>query len=330
MLFRYAEFLLKEQARDPVRYVTKANDTAVTAADNLRQAIQELPASAKNRPRARQDLGLTLKTLAAAVINLGLDEEAKAAFTESVNVLSELCNEYPNYYSYRRLLVGSANAYGDYLFSKNAEPSLIDQQYSIAMAQLKNTLGAPELRALENGENGLAMQYYRAGLIALRAGEPAKAKSAFERSALLREIAWNDVWQDGGGSSSPDLAITQRIELLLALARSGRIEDAQVHIKWLEERLQMLEKVSGDKATKVGEFETNRLFMLLGSAQGLIAEFLPEKDQPAALDRAVASIKIAVEEGFRDVDYLRHDPDLAPLQKIEEYQKLISTTFPSL
>ncbi len=327
VLFRYAEFLLKEQARDPVKYATKAKDTAMAAADNLRQAIREAPVSAKNKPRARQDLGLTLKTLAAAAISLGLDDEAKAAYSESITVLSELCDEYPNYYSYRRLLVGSANAYGDFLFGKNAEPSLIDQQYAIAMAQLKSTLGAPELRALEHGENGLAMQYYRTGLIALRSGEALKAKSAFERSALLREIAWNDVWQDGGGSSSPDLAITQRIELLLALARSGRIEDTLVHVKWLEERLQKLEKVSGDKATKVGEFETNRLFMLLGSAQGIIAEFLPEKDRPAALDRAVASIKRAIEEGFSDVDYLQNDPDLAPLQNVAAFARLLDESF---
>ena len=89
----------------------------------------------------------------------------------------------------------------------------------------------------------------------------------------------------------------------------------------------MLEKVSGDKATKVGEFETNRLFMLLGSAQGIIAEFLPEKDRPAALDRAVASIKRAIEEGFSDVDYLQNDPDLAPLQNVAAFARLLDESF---
>ncbi len=105
-------------------------------------------------------------------------------------MLTELCNDYPNYYCYRRLLIGSANAYGDYLLSKGVEPSLIEQQYAIAMHDLKRTLDEPELRAIQHGENGLAMQYYRTGTVALLGGDAANAKLLFERCALLREMAW--------------------------------------------------------------------------------------------------------------------------------------------
>ena len=330
VLFRYAEFLLKEQARDPVRYVTKANDTAMTAADNLRQAIQELPASAKNRPRARQDLGLTLKTMAATAISLGFDEEAKAAYSESITVLTELCNDYPNYYSYRRLLVGSANAYGDYLLSKGVEPSLIEQQYAIAMHDLKRTLDEPELRAIQHGENGLAMQYYRTGIVALLGGDAANAKLLFERCALLREMAWRDTMLDGEAAANLDLAITQRIEFMLAKARSGQTEVAIEHAQWLHERAERLVRESGNNDGLAGGFPANRLFLQAASAFGIAADFLPASERPMAIAQALVSIKRSFDTGFNDTSYLRHDPDLAPLQKIEEYQKLISTTFPSL
>ncbi len=95
VMFRYAEFLLMKQATDPVKFATRAKENAVAAVDYLRQAIQELPVSAKNRPRARQDLALTLKTLAVAASNLGIDEVARVAYSESVSVLAELCQEFP-------------------------------------------------------------------------------------------------------------------------------------------------------------------------------------------------------------------------------------------
>jgi hypothetical protein len=331
VLFRYAEFLLMNRAIDPVKYATRAKENALAAIDNLRQAIQELPPeSAKNRPRARQDLGLSYSTLAVAASSLDLDEEARAAYSESVSVLADLCQEFPNHHSYRSLLVSTANAYGDYLYTKNAEPNLVDQQYSIALSKLKNTLDAPEFKALQHGKNGLAMQYYRVGLIALRAGEPAKAKSAFERCALLREIAWNDVWHDGGASSDPDLAITQRIELMLSQARCGRTDDALQHVQWLDERARRLYKESSGNVVLAGGFAPHQLFAYVGSAEGLIAEFLPEKDRPAALDRAVMSIRRAIKTGYKDVTYLRNDPDFAPLQNVEAFQELLESSFGNL
>ena len=323
-LFRYAEFLLTLQGIDPIRTATRALENAQEATQLLRQSLSEMSADAVGRQGARQDLGLTLRTVARAAERLGIDEQAKSAYAESVSVHRELVLDFPNRYSFRKISVGSANIYGDFLLNKGDAPSLIEQQYAIAMQDLKRTLDTPEMRALQHGENGLAMQFYRMGLVGLLAGDIPKAKLVFERCALMREMAWYDTLQESDGNENLDRSITQRTELMLAKARCGQIAVAVEHAKWLHERAERLVRETGDNSGLAGGFPANRLFLQAAAAYGIVAEFMPASEQPAAIARAMLSINRSLETGFKDTNYLRNDPDLAPLQKHDTFQRRIS------
>ena len=323
-LFGYAEWLLNQQGVDPVRFATRAMETAQESSQLLREAVSVMPSEQRARQSARQDLGVALLILGQSGERLGNDEQATNAYAESVAILRQLVEEFPSRYSFRKLLVLVANKYGDYLLGKGGDPKQIELQYAIATRDLKRTLGAPEIRDLQHGHNGLAMQYYRNGLVALLDGNSSRARVLFEQCALLREMAWLDTLQESGSDPDLDRSITQRIELMLAKARSGHTQAAMEHAEWLTERAEGLIRESGNHDGLAGGFPPNRLFLHAAAAYGLASEFLTDSQQREAIASALAAINRSLETGLSDPRHLLHDPDLAPLQKLPEYQQLIA------
>ncbi len=61
-------------------------------------------------------------------------------------------------------------------FLSRKDPSIVESQYRIALQDLRNTTNSAELRSLLHGFHGLAMQYYRLGLVALEQSDSVKAK----------------------------------------------------------------------------------------------------------------------------------------------------------
>lgn len=322
-LFRYADFLLKIESSD-LKFATGAMKNAQESVQLLRQATAELPRDSSGYQGANQDLGLTLRTLAKAAERLGNEADASIAYEEAVAIHQQLATDFPHRYSFRKILVDSANKYGDYLLGKGAAPDLVEKQYSIALAKLKSTLEAPELRAVQHGSNGLAMQYYRVGLVALRAGESLRAKNLFEQCSLMRETAWKEILNDRNASKDMDLAITQRIELMLAMARSGQSDPALEHARWLEHRADELNQSTEQAPKSAGGFPVFRLYLQAAAAYGLVMENLQPPESTTLRSQAMDTIRKAIRCGFKDTDYLKSDPDLAPLQKLEEYQEVVT------
>ena len=120
-----------------------------------------------------------------------------------------------------------------------------------------------------------------------------------------------------------DRCITQRIELMLTKARSGQSSLAMEHAKWLFARAERMVSESGRQG-QVGPFFAKDLYLQAGAALAIMAEFMPTNNQPAVIVKALESVKKAIDNGFRDADYLRHDPDLDALQGLEAYQELLA------
>ncbi len=328
-LSRYAGFLLDYQSNDPVRFATRAMENAQEARDLLRQAIDELPADAVGRPSARQDLGSALRMVGLVAERRGMNEQADSAHSEAASVHRLLSAEFPNRFSYRIAMVNSANAYGDYLLGQHADPVLIEEQYTIAMQNLRRTFDAPELRSLQHGVNGLAMQFYRLGTVCLQSDKKAESNRYFEQSGLLREMAWNESLEELGRNKQEidlDRLINKRIELMLTKARCGQSTIALEHAKWLFDRAERLMAESGPE-TQVGPFFAKQLYLQSAAALGIVAQFMPVDKQPAAIAKALNAAKKAIGAGFRDVAYLRQDADLDALQKRKEYQDLLAAEF---
>ncbi len=331
-LARYGDYLLTmiSKNNDPIKFATRATEISQEAVDLVRQAIDVLPKDSRDSQAARQDLGMAFGVLARAAVIRGLEDQAKSAFEESAGTYQTLSTDFPNRFTFRKLMVESANAYGDYLLGKKADPKLIEQQYSIAIGDLKRTFDSPELRTLLNGFNGLAMQFYRLGTVSRQRGESAKAKEYFERCGLLREMAWQETIQNrasGDHENSLDSSITQRIELMLAKARCGHVATVREHAPWLADRAEQTVEANGNEG-RAGIYEAKYLFLQAAAAYGMLAEHLPAAEQDETLDQAMRWVERAINTGFSDVTYLRQDPDLDALQKLDRYQQLLASKFP--
>ena len=320
-LTMYAEFLLDLTDVDKQQFALKANEYLTDGGPLLLQASQSMPASSEERQNALRDYAITLQNRAVALQRLGEAPKAEADLAEAFKVLGELCSANPNRYAFRVNLIEAANKYGDYLLGSGADAKKIEQPYLVAMDTLKQTLDAAEIRTLFDGWNGLAMEYYRIGLLALRKNDPATAKDQFSRCALLRELAWSRTLEKQSDPNDLDTSLTQRIELMLAQSRSGKVDAAFEHAKWIIARAGRL--ASTQPTEKAGGFDAAQLYIQAAAGLGLCSEHLNASKQDTMQQQAMKAVEKGIENGYRDFSYLATDPDFAPLQKFDSFNALI-------
>jgi serine/threonine protein kinase len=330
-LSRYGDYLLSvaPASGDPVRFGKRALETAQEAVALIQEAISALPKDSRSSQLARQDLGVAFGIASRSAVICGLKEEARQSYTEGIKVYQGLVQDFPNRFTFRKLLIENANAYGDFLLVEGEDPSVVESQYRLALEDLRGSVNSAELRSLLHGFHGLAMQYYRLGLVASEQNDGAKSKEYFERCSVLRELAWHETIQDFGTDASPevlDKAISQRIEVMLAKARCGQIKLATEHANWLEQRADTLIQPDGNHA-KAGIYEPKTLYLQAAAAYGMLAEHLPELEQKGAIEKAVTLVSRSIDAGFSDPAYLRTDPDFKPLRIHPEFQQLLETKF---
>lgn len=81
-----------------------------------------------------------------------------------------------------------------------------------------------------------------------------------------------------------------------AVCRQGARQDRGLTLRTVAraaERLGIDEQAkseTGDNSGLAGGFPANRLFLQAGAAFGIVAEFMPASEQPAAIARAMLSI----------------------------------------
>jgi hypothetical protein len=120
-----------------------------------------------------------------------------------------------------------------------------------------------------------------------------------------------------------DSTISQRIELMLAQARCGNTNSALQHAKWIRERAETLVKEHGNEGL-AGGLSARNLFLHAAATYGLASEHLPQSEQQKSTAAGLRAVKRSIETGWQDKSYLLYDPDLQPLQKLGDYQQLLS------
>ncbi len=91
------------------------------------------------------------------------------------------------------------------------------------------------------------------------------------------------------------------------------------------QRAEQLICKDGPNDSMAGGFEAKSLFMLASSGFSLASEHGSDGQRSKQIQRAMSSIKKAIDSGFRDFIYLARDPDFSPLQLRDDFQQLIST-----
>ncbi len=161
-------------------------------------------------------------------------------------------------------------------------------------------------------------------MLELLRGDRGEAREQFARCALLREMAWHDSLDELQGDEQSDSLITQRIEWMLAQARSGQAESAISHAQWLSDRARQLEGNDPATPAQAGGFGADRLFLFSAAGFGLASEQVSPERRPAVIGSAISATAQAIRSGYADADYLLQDPDLAPLASVQEFRDLVA------
>ncbi len=253
-----------------------------------------------------RDLGIAYSVAAKYFESLGKDNETREFYVKAIDVNRKLVEKNVDRVGFKNNLIRTSYDYGDYLLVHAASAEEARDVYVPAILSVREMLADPSLEELE--QEGLAMGYYRLGLVSIGMGNREKAVRYFGRCALIRDLRYREMQDTAEYRADPDVALTMYIELLLPLAYSGQTAEAISGARDLVLRMQ--EK---DEATtaNVGNYLAQAAFVL-----AIASEHLSSKDKEEIALEAIQVLELAIEKGYNDILYLQSDPDVAALRSI--------------
>jgi eukaryotic-like serine/threonine-protein kinase len=301
----------KEQSNAPA-ILDSALESSQKAVELLGQALNE-SSEEDPSPNMLRDFVLASELAATLALDKGEYEQADRFFSDGLAVARQIVDLDPWRLSHRVGLAKFAATYGDFWLVHGKDPNRAREHYVTNMLQLRQIFGNEDLHNLQ--ENGLAMGYYRLGLASHGQGDPERARQYFERSELIRELDLRQRRDSAAARQNPDVILGPRIALMLTQARSGNWEPALEEANTLIERAESQEPILA--LTKAD------LFRHAAAALGIIAQQQEESQRSTLLDRAIETMRKAIDAGFDDREYLESDPDLLPLQDSENFADLL-------
>ncbi len=297
---------------DFARHQLAARDCASRSKEMFEKAILEAPADDPDTPNAFRDFASSCSTLGAIAKKQNDFELAKEVYERSIEWRQKLIQLEPNRLNHMTDLINTLNEYGDLLMVQLNDFTLARKQYVAALLNVRSLKSDSILEKLEN--EGLALGYYRLGLTSLGLQDPTKAKSYFERCMLIRDLALRQRMDKQDAKQNPEMALTQRLDLMLAQSRSGNIKPA------VEEAYRIIETLGTEERLKANpsSYLQHAAFALC-----IAAEQVAEPEKEKYLSIALDVMKKCFQYKLVDSSFLAVDPDVAPMRAIPEFQRLM-------
>jgi serine/threonine protein kinase len=297
----YAEFLMDAAPMDPNHH-QRATELLLEANPIFESVSQSPDVSSTLRFDCQQHWASSLQTQARIAVKRKDVEAAKAAYQQACQLLDTLLEAYPDRFTLLLNAVNCHNGFGDLLLEHGASPTTIEPHYAKSLDCLMRLLRTPQQVQLE--QNGLALQFYRLGLLASRNGDAGIANQHFQHSALLRKLGLVEKMR--GSQSQNDEALLQtRVPVMLAYARCGDVEETTQQMDAVLEVIGQADFQG--KPTSKGES-----LVLLGAAKGILSEAIRTRNVAQSeqlFEEAKSLIVQGVKAGYRDLNYLASDPD---------------------
>lgn len=313
-LYRYASFLLEIPGEDP-RFLTRADELLKEAEQTQKSVIERGPTDREFAEDVRHRLALVLRSRASLSQRQGDTEASDAFFEEAIQNMESLVRESGNRNSFLQNLALTSNEYGDLLLYRRSDPSKIEKYYSKSLQAYHSMLLTPELRELE--QDGLALQYYRLGLAAVRRGDGQQAKQYFTHCAAIRLKGYLDVLETLPIEERGQ-ATHERIGLMLAQARAGMVDAVQEHAQDMN---LMLDR------NEIPESIIDRSHVLQACAAGLgiLSQVVASDDAETGQKlrgEAKNHLLRAIASGYKERDYLMTDPDFEWISQSDDWNEI--------
>jgi tetratricopeptide (TPR) repeat protein len=291
------------------------------------------------------------------MLQIGRPEEAVPEFRESVALLQGLADSHPDVIMFRGRL-GYTRINLGICLARTGQMDAAEAEYRAAIG-LFRSLTADDSTVSEF-RNGLALGHHDLGMLLAYRKKPSEAESAYREALALRRKLVDDhpevleyrgrladshaVLGDlliGHEGRSPEAETEYRRALAIRqklMERNPQIRQFRVDLAFSITRLARLERRRGQGSEALAGFRTAAGLMerlsaptheelydqccYLALAAGVATD--PGSGVPAAeADRAMASLRRAVADGFRDIAHMRIDADLDPLRGRDDFRLLM-------
>ncbi len=274
-------------------------------------AVDQLDEQSANK--VRDELCNTLNNAAILSMQASKSEAALAHFQSAIAGYEQLCQRTGNELSTVMSLIRCYGSLGDYLLTLN-RPAEARKQYVNIVRYLHIVQMDARFREL----NGTwAMAYYRLGMAALAENNPERVQKYFSRAVEIRQTPLKQR-EDIEGKSNGDALWVDRIELMLAQAWAGQVEQSR----------DMARRLVARYASEKNE-DANLALFSAATALGIVSTQVEESERPAMQQEAIAALRLAVAAGFDELTYAKNDLDVAPLRAIPGFEEALNSTHPS-
>jgi serine/threonine-protein kinase len=271
------------------------------------QLAQEFPAV----PQYRQELARSQNNLGNLLRALGKRADAESAYREAVQIRAQLARDFPAVPQYRRDLATSHNSLGALLAeqSKQADAETAWREAVKLQAQL-----AQDFPAVPAYRNDLAVTMVNMAMLLRQSKKLEPARRLLEEALPHHQAA---LQADPGNVGYRQYFRANRRILAEILVDLGEHAAATA----------TLGELPPAAVTPAGEvYKAACIFarcVPLAERDSRLSEDQRKKRAQAYADRALATLRQAVQNGYRDTAHIKKDPDLDPLRSHPEFQKLL-------
>jgi serine/threonine-protein kinase len=262
-------------------------------------------------PEYRKDLAQGYNNLGILLRRQGKRDAAQAAYRDALKIQTRLADDFPTVPDYLRDLATSHNNLGNLLddLGKRGEA-----ESAFCDAMKIQTQLAEKFPAVSDYQNELAVSLVNLARLVQGGKEPARARQLLEQAvphhrAALKANDRNPTYRISFRTNRQVLA-----EALLDLGDHTAAADAA------DQLVQAAVEPTGD-VYNAGCFLA-RCVPLAERDSKLTLSERQERAQAYA-NRAVAALRHAIQNGFKNVPHMRKDPNLDPLRSKPEFQQLL-------
>jgi len=267
--------------------------------DSIRSepGFAELSEDQKDSRTAMKQLSHDKSALGLAYISMRLGETKRSIelYNAAVTGRREIYERRTGMAPLKAELAGTVGNYGQSLLwirdLDGATPLLEESVTLYEELHTQDPQNAGHTRALSTA------QYRLATLRDMQGDQVAESAGLFEASRSLRA----ELFSKSGDQKN-------QINLMLASARSGQVEEARKHI----------DELGASEGTD-GELHLER-----ARALAQLARHVDENAKAAVLDEAVAATQRAVDEGYQDPFRVNAEPDLESLRSREDFKAIVT------